>query len=436
MQARKEYKNSTKNIPYRDYKREKIDSLNKYSSNSRTHSSEQVEQVARSIREFGFNNPVLVDEQNTIIAGHCRVEAAKACGMDEVPCIVLEGLTDDQKAAYVIADNKLALNAGWDFTILSDEVNRLQDNGFDVTLTGFTLDEIMDFIPEPVIEPGCDEDDVPETSEDPTTKIGDIWILGNHRLMCGDSTMINDVEKLMDGAKADMVFTDPPYNTGMTSESNKDSGRLWKGKGGSTRLSHMFDDSYSSEEWQSLMNGFMTSYWMIMNENSVAYICLDWRRNHELVPHIENAGFKRSNMIVWDKMVHGLGSDYKYTHELVNVCKKGKPKLDTHHGDSEYQDIWHIQRKMGKNDDHATAKPVELVERAISHASKNNEIVCDLFGGSGTTLIACEKTGRKCYMMELSPKYCDVIVARWEKFTGKKATLEATDAKGDRTQAE
>jgi DNA modification methylase len=186
----------------------------------------------------------------------------------------------------------------------------------------------------------------------------------------------------------------------------------------------MFNDSYTNDEWQDFMSSFVSSYWSLMKDNSIAYICLDWRRNHELIPHIKSSGFHRSNIIVWDKIVHGLGSDYKYTYELINVCKKGKPKLNTHQGDREYSDVWHIQRVMGKNDDHATAKPIELVERAIRHASNKDDVITDLFGGSGSTLIACEKLKRKCFMMELDPKYCDVIIKRYENYSGKKAVRE------------
>lgn len=419
-QVRK-YKKSTDKYLYKIINTE---SLNPYEKNSRTHSKEQINQLIDSINEFGFTNPLLIDENHTIIAGHARLEAAKTIGLDDLPCIVIPGLTKGQRAQLVIADNKLALNAGWHTQHLLDELTFIKDEGLDQTLTGFTNLELEELFP-PTVTAFEDEDEVPEIPDEPITKRGDVWLLGDHRLMCGDATMVDDIDKLMMGKKADMVFTDPPYNTGMTSESQKGSGGLWKGKGGSTRLSHMFNDSYTPEEWQIFLSQFMSSYWLIMKDDSVAYICLDWRRNHELIPHIEAVGLKRSNLIVWDKMVHGLGSDYKYTHEFINVCKKGNPKLNTHQGDKEYSDVWHIQRVMGKNDDHATAKPIELVERALKHASKRNDLVVDLFGGSGSTLIACEKHKRKCYMMELSEKYCDVIIKRWENATQKKAELES-----------
>ena len=184
----------------------------------------------------------------------------------------------------------------------------------------------------------------------------------------------------------------------------------------------MFNDSYTDEEWENFMESFCKMYNTKLKENGVAYICLDWRRNYQLIPHIKKY-FKLSNTIVWDKVVHGLGSDYKYTYELINVCKKGNPIINSHQGDKEYQDVWHIQRKIGKDEEHATKKPLELCGRAIKHASKEKDLVLDLFGGSGSTLIACEQLNRKCYMMELDPHYCDVIINRWETLTGDKATL-------------
>lgn len=388
-----------------------VSDLIPYVNNSRTHSDEQVSQVAASIKEFGFTNPVLIDEQGGIIAGHGRVMAAKKLKLSRVPTITLDGLSEAQKKAYVIADNQLALNSGWDLDMLKLEIEGLEELKFDTNLLGFD-DEFLDGLLEAEPEEGLtDEDAVPELPEEPTTVEGDIWILGDHRLMCGDSTSIDAVEALMSGKKADMVFTDPPYNTGMTQKSNN----------GSTWLNHMFNDSYTDDEWEKFMSDFCASYDLATKDNVFIFVCLDWRRSHELVPHLK-ARWKFSNLIVWDKCVHGLGSDYKYTHEFIHVCKKGKPKpANNKEGDREYQDVWRIQRKMGKDEDHATKKPIELCERGIRHGSKYKDIVLDLFGGSGSTLIASEKNNRRCMMMELDPKYCDVIVKRWQDFTGKKA---------------
>lgn len=209
-----------------------------------------------------------------------------------------------------------------------------------------------------------------------------------------------------------MAFTDPPYNTGMSAKSNA----------GSTRLNHFFNDNFSDSEWAIFLPKIVDALDKCTKDDSVSYVSFGWKRNHELVPLISKK-FKLSNIIIWDKVVHGLGSDYQYTYEVINVCKKGKPKIESHQGEQEYQDVWHIQRKVGRNDEHATAKPVELCERAIRHASQPKGTVLDLFGGSGSTLIAAEQTDRTCYMMELDPKYCDVIIKRWETLTGLRAEL-------------
>ena len=390
-----------------------IKDLIPYINNSRKHSDEQVAQIAASITEFGWTNPILVDGDSGIIAGHGRLLAARKLKMDKIPVIELAHLSDAQKKALIIADNKLALNADWDYELLTLELKNLADDDFDLSVLGFDADELAKLLEPEQIEGLTDEDAVPDVPDEPITKLGDIYQLGNHRLMCGDSTSIDAVDKLMDGQKADMVFTDPPYNTGMSAKSNS----------GSTRLNHMFDDNYSDEEWQQFMADFCVSYDIATKDNSFIYVCLDWRRSYELVPHLKNH-WKFTNLIVWDKMVHKLGSDYKYTHEFIHVCKKGKPPLATNkEGEKEYQDVWRIQRKMGKDEEHATKKPIELCERAIRHGSLYKKNVLDLFGGSGSTLIACEKNNRDCFMMELSPAYCDVIVKRWEQFTGQKAQL-------------
>jgi len=392
----------------------KISELIPYVNNARTHSEEQINQVASSIKEFGFTNPVLVDSDNGIIAGHGRVMAAKKLNINEVPCVVLNGLTEAQKKAYILADNKLALNAGWNDELLSIELEGLKELDFDIDVIGFSADELDALIKVDGNEGLTDEDEVPEPPENPVSVLGDIWLLGDHRLMCGDSTSITDVEKLMGGKRADMVFTDPPYNTGMTE----------KKQGDSTWLNHMFNDSYTDEEWQVFMSDFCNAYDLATKDNSFIFVCLDWRRSHELVPHLKER-WKFSNLIIWDKMVHGLGSDYKYTHEFIHVCKKGKPPLASNkEGEKEYQDVWRIQRKMGKDKDHATKKPIELCERAIRHGSKYKNIVLDLFCGSGSTLIACEKNNRICKVSELNPRYADVTICRWQNFTGKKAIHE------------
>ena len=387
------------------------DDLTPYVNNAKKHSAEQVTKVAASIKEFGFTNPVLIDKNNGIIAGHCRVLAAKKLKLEQVPCICLDHLNDTQRKAYIPTDNRLGeIGTEWDMDLVNIELKSLQLADFDISLIGFDFD--IDINNTDIVQ-ALNDDVIPEPKDDQVSKLGDIWLLGDHRVMCGDSTVVTDVEKLMDGKKADMVFTDPPYNTGMTAKA-------------SGRLSHMFDDAYDDEEWDRFMSDFCSMYYTVMREDSVAYICLDWRRSYELIPHVKKH-FKLSNIIVWDKVVHGMGSDYQYVYELIHVCKKGKPTINNREGDREYYDIWHIQRKIGKDEDHATKKPIEIPLRTIRHASKKGDVVLDLFGGSGTTLIAAHQINRKCLMMELSPTYVDVIIKRWQNLTGKDAVLSSND---------
>lgn len=388
----------------------KIDSIDIFESNPRIITESGLKQLEESFDEVGMFQPLAINTDNKLLSGHARLMQLKKDGYLEVTVMVPDRkLTPKQEKALVIRANKNVAGQ-WDFDVLANEFEFE-----DLIDWGFNADELG--VPEiEKIDPQCDEDEVPEV-KDTVTKRGDIWLLGNHRVMCGDSTMIDDVEKLMKGEKADMVFTDPPYNTGMSKKNNH----------GSAKLSHMFDDDYEEDEWLEFIGNFSKNYWLATKDSCAHYVCLNWKRSHELVSIYLKNGFKFSNLIIWDKVVHGLGSDYKYTHEYIHVFKKGKPEINSHQGeDAEYSDVWHIQRKMGKDEEHATKKPIELVERPIRHASKNNDMILDLFLGSGSTLIACEKTNRKCYGMELDEHYVDIIISRWQKYTGKKATLEAT----------
>ncbi len=387
----------------------KISDLKEYENNPRRISKADFERLVNDLKQDGYHRRILVNQDNTIIGGHSRKKALLAAGFkntDEIEVLkAKELLVENDLKRLNIRDN---LPFGeFDFDMLANHFDPLE-----LIEWGMPEEWLPDHVPE-VLE-GDDDVEAIDTNKPAITVLGDVWLLGSHRLMCGDSTSIDGIDKLMAREKADMVFIDPPYNTGMSAKNNS----------GSTRLSHMFNDTFTDEQWESFMASLVSNCWMLMKEDSAAYICLDWRRNHQLVPHITKH-FHRSNMIIWDKMVHGLGSDYKYTYEIINVCKKGRPELKTNQGDdSEYSDVWHIQRKMGRDEEHATKKPIELVARAIRHASKQGELVVDIFGGSGSTLIASQQLGRNCYMMELSPHYCDIIVARWEKLTGQKAELE------------
>ncbi len=378
-----------------------IGRLMPYANNSRKHSESQIQQVVNSINEFGFTNPVLVDESCAILAGHCRLMAAERIGMTDIPCITLRCLTVAQKRALVIADNRIALNADWDIGMLLGEIGSLQDSGFDIELTGFTLDEIADLTPETVSAGLTDDDSVPDVPVEPVTRPGDIYTLGNHRLMCGDSTMIDDVDRLMDGEKADMVFTDPPY--GYKYESNHY-------KNGNPHGMLEGDDSIID---------FMPILFSITKDDAALYICGSHQNIH-LWRVLIDRHFKYKNLIVWKKNNWSMGDlkgAYAGQHELIIFAHKGTIKLRG----ERYRDIWEFDRDPPK--DHPTQKPVDMIEFALTNTSDRGNNVIDLFGGSGSTLIACEKTGRKCYMMELSPQYCDVIVSRWERFTGKKAVL-------------
>jgi DNA modification methylase len=381
-----------------------------YARNTRTHSDAQVAQIAGSIREFGFTNPVLIDAENGIIAGHGRVMAARKLGLEEVPCIRLGHLTETQKRAYVIADNKLALNAGWDEELLALELGELGDLGFDLELTGFTDEEIDALTPVEITEGQTDPDEVPSVLEEPVSVLGDVWVLGRHRVMCGDSTSVDAVEKLMDRCKADMVFTDPPY--GMSYDggrSKKDFGMI---KG----------DNFQGADLIALVRDALAIAKASSKDEAAIYVCFPWRTYAEFEAAMKSCGMDVNSCIVWDKKSIGLGhQDYRPQHEFIFYSKGCK-----FFGDRSQSDVWYISRGSTSNYVHPTQKPVELVEKAICNSSKSGETVIDCFGGSGSTLIACEKTNRQARLMELDPKYVDVIVKRWQKFTGKQAVHEET----------
>jgi len=377
-----------------------LESLIPYARNSRTHSDEQVAQIAASIREFGWTNPVLIDGNNGLIAGHGRVMAARKLGIQEIPTIQLAHLTEAQKRALVLADNQLALNSGWDLEMLKLELEDLKAEDFNLDLMGFDVDFIDGLLNE--IEPTeglMDEDAVPEIPEEPKTKLGDVWILGNHRLMCGDSTSIDAVEALMNGQKADMVFTDPPY--GYKYESNH-------------------QDKHAMLLNDDVMLDFAPSAYAAMFENSSIFVCGSFQTISRWIDYVSQH-FSYKNLIVWKKNNWSMGDlkgAFAGQHELIIFAHKGRVELlgkrDT--------DIWSFDRVPP--DMHPTQKPVDLVEYAMSKVSIG--CVLDLFGGSGSTLIACEKTNRHARLMELDPKYCDVIIKRWQDFTGQKAIHSET----------
>ena len=373
-----------------------------YINNSRTHDDKQVKQIAGSIKEFGFTNPLLIDEDGGIIAGHGRLMAADLLGIDEVPTITLVGLTEAQRKAYVIADNQLALNAEWDLDTLKVELDRLTELDFDVDLLGFEDDFLSSLLEEPT-EGLTDEDAVPDAPENPVTVEGDVWILGNHRLMCGDSTSIDAVDRLMDGQKADMVFTDPPY--GVSYQSNM------------RTKSDKFDVIKNDDVFLNVAP--------VIEACSVGWVFVwtSWKVLTKWIDLFDGFGYP-TNQVIWFKGGGGIG-DLKKTfssdYETALVWHRGAELTGKRIGS-----VWKVDKDGASSYKHPTQKPVALPEEAIDKTTKVKNKVLDLFGGSGSTLIACEKTNRYCRMMELDPKYCDVIVKRWEEFTGKEAVLESS----------
>lgn len=383
------------------------DSLIPYVNNSRTHSDEQVTQVASSIKEFGFTNPILIDEQGGIIAGHGRLMAANKLGLEQVPTITLVGLSEAQRKAYVIADNKLALNSGWDNELLSLEIAQLGDMGFDIDLLGFDADELAELELDVEVLPDGDEDAVPELQDDPVSKLGDIWQLGNHRLMCGDSTSIDAVEKLMDGQKANKVLTDPPYNQETQGGFKGVIGKALEKQ--TSDIEHMCNFE---------VEPFLNILPLVFDKNKMnaTVFC-----NKDLVPKYLNwasdVGYS-FNILVWKKpSAIPIGGSYMPDIEYCLVFRKSAI-FNNKIKDASYSKVLVHKRETGL---HPTMKPVDMLENQLKITSNKDNIVLDLFGGSGSTLIACEKTGRKARLMELDEKYVDVIIKRWQDYTGKQA---------------
>jgi len=393
-----------------------VSELIPYARNSRTHSEEQVAQIAASIKEFGWTNPILVDGEGVIIAGHGRLMAARKLGYTQVPTIELKDLTETQKKAYIIADNRLALNAGWDNEMLTIELNELLADGFALDILGFDTKELDALLEPEMLEGLTDEDAVPDVPEEPKTRLGDIYELGNHRLMCGDSTSIDAVDKLMNGQKSDMVFTDPPY--GMSYGGGR-AGAIGSNDGTVKKFGVIKNDDKTGNDLIQLIRDALVSAVTTTKAGASFYVCFPWRTYREFEEAINQCGLKTSACIVWDKKSIGLGlSNYRPQHEFIFYSKG-----DAWYGDKAQSDVWYMSRGATGKYVHPTQKPVELIEKALVNSAKSGDIVLDVFGGSGSTLIACEKQNRYARLMELDPKYCDVIVKRWEEFTGKKAVL-------------
>jgi len=391
-----------------------IEKLIPYASNSRTHSDEQVAQIAASIKEFGFNNPVLVDEEGGIIAGHGRVLAARKLGLSEVPTIELAHLTPTQRKAYIIADNKLALNAGWDMDLLALEMVGLQEEGFDLSLIGFSDDELANIFVEKT-EGLTDPDEVPDVPDDPVTKLGDVWILGKHRLMCGDSTDADAVEKLLSGVSPHLMVTDPPYGVEYDANWRNEADRANGKPYGASAIGKVENDSRAdwSEAW-ALFPG------------DVAYVWHAGQHAKTVVDSLEVCEFKIRSQIIWAKQQFAISrGDYHYQHEPCWYAVK-KNKTGHYCGDRKQTTLWQIDKPIKSETGHSTQKPVECMKRPIENNSSPGQAVYEPFSGSGTTIIAGEMTGRCIYAIELSPAYVDVAVKRWQNFTGNQAVLEGS----------
>ena len=372
----------------------KVEDLIPYARNSRTHSDAQVAQIAASVREFGWTNPVLVDGENGIIAGHGRILAARKLGMDEVPCIELAGLSDTQRRAYIIADNKLALNAGWDDELLAIEFAELADAGFDNLLTGFTQDEIDALTPEQIPEGLTDEDAVPELQAEPVSKLGDVWVLGAHRLMCGDSADVSALDTLLCGVTPNAVVTDPPYGIGIDGQKKSVS------KNPKHNRKH-----HEKKGWDAERPDRGIFDWVV----ALGVPAVIWGGNYfaDMLPATRG-------WLYWSKGQDGLTMS---DGELAWTTEDKPLRSKT------------INRAHLNGSVHPTQKPVQIIEFSVDYLKVPQKgAVLDLFAGSGTLAIVCEKTDRRSFLMERDPGYVDVIVRRWQEFTGKQATLEATGA--------
>jgi DNA modification methylase len=371
-----------------------ITSIKPYENNPRKLKDDAIEKVAMSLKEYGFRQPIVVDKDRIIVVGHTRYRASKKLGFKEVPITIADNLTPEQINAYRIADNRTAEESEWDSELLKMEIKDLEAKDFKLDLLGFNDEQLNDILFEEK-QGLTDEDEVPEAPEEPISKLGDVWILGNHRVMCGDSTMLNDIDKLTEKQKPDMIFTDPPYNVAFNGRSGK--------------FDVIKNDNLEESEFNNFIDTILTNL-KLLNINTY-YICCNWAFYGILQKKL-----KPKACIVWAKNVFGLGRGYRHQHEFIlfdgfiDVSIKNE------------SDLWKIAKDTKYK--HPTQKPVELPSRALKNSSKQDNIILDLFGGSGSTLIACEKLNRKARIMELDPIYCDVIIKRWENFTGAKARLE------------
>jgi len=394
------------------YKATRVADLIPYARNARTHSDAQVAQIAASIREFGFISPVIIDGTNGIIAGHGRVLAARKLGLAEVPTIEVAGLTDAQRRAYILADNKLALNAGWDDDLLKVELSDLNADGFSLDVIGFNADELSRLLADKT-EGLTDPDEVPEVPAIPVTALGDVWSLGRHRLVCGDSTDADVVGKCLDGVSPHLMVTDPPY--GVEYDASWRDDRAGKtGPTGTAKGKVLNDDRADWREAWALFPG------------DVAYVWHAGLRARDVVESLEACGFRMRAQIIWAKSQLAMSrGHYHFQHEPCWYAVRERSGATAHwSGDRKQTTLWQIDKPQKSETGHSTQKPVECMKRPIENNSSPGQAVYEPFSGSGTTIIAAEITGRSCHAIELSPAYVDVAIKRWEAFTGEKATLD------------
>ena len=390
-----------------------LDRLLPYAANARTHSDDQVAQIAGSIAAFGFNVPCLVDERDVLIAGHGRLLAAQRLELETVPVLRFEHLSEAQARAFVIADNRIAENAGWDDGLLRLELEQLQDADFDLELTGFELDEIDGLLRQDDPAGNIDDDGALEVPDNPISKAGDLWLLGAHRLLCGDATVLADIERVLDGGLADLCFTDPPYNVDYGNNA-RDRMR------GSKR--RMIRNDYLGADFERFLDDACLN--ILTVTKGAAYICMSSAELPTLQRAFREARGHWSAHLIWAKNTFALGrADYQHQYEsILYGWKEGSDHYWC--GARDQDEVWFIDRPV-RNDLHPTMKPVALVERAVRNSSKGRDVVLDPFAGSGTTLIAAEKTGRIARLVELDPGYCDVIVRRCQAWAGKTTTLDS-----------
>jgi DNA modification methylase len=390
-------------IPYKNNPRINVDAVNV---------------VKKSLKEFGFQQPLVIDKDNKIVVGHTRLLAAKELGLKTVPCVVANDLSDEQIKAYRIMDNKSSEYASWNYGLLTKEVTDLLEADYDLNLTGFDEFELKDlgididlgFAEQPLTS----EDDAPAIEENPITVLNDIWQLGNHKLICGDSTELNTINLLMESQKADLIFTDPPYGIsfgGGRAKGTTEKGDKVKAHG------MIINDDLRDDDLSNLLKDALSNSKMFAKEEAPCYVCFNYKNFVNFEESFEDAGFKVDSLIVWDKRSIGLGmSNYRPQHEFIFYCKGGQ-----WFGSKNQSDLWSMSRGNTSAYVHPTQKPVELISKALENSSKKGDIVIDVFGGSGSTVIACELHNRKAMIVDLDPKYCDVIIKRWQNYTGKDA---------------